>query len=304
MKQYKVNVAFNKESAEILANSPNGWKELNRLAEEGTDEIEVHIDSVAFDTLEEAKAYAKGIEQAQGWYMPAYEIMQPSNPSPNEIALIAAILGDNFSKVIYDAENEMGYIATIEQLALWAQEFYDKYKDTDWEAWSLSAPGYPTGICWDQFVIEWGEKKVQELLNPPVPAPTVRLPTLVLTEDEFWEQYKPNQNTIGTHGSFEGCMFETYGEELEQVKKVLAAEPDHIFTIIEVDGEMYISKGFHYVNRFGYLITENPMTENMEDIHIDTKVDDEQDPPYDPEIGHSDYLADSDQLKSFDEPQG
>ena len=64
-------------------------------------------------------------------------------------------------------------------------------------------------------------------------------------------------------------MFETYGLEFELVQEM--ARQNRVITIIESDGgdeiddegyvipNMYYVSGIHFVNRIGYLITEEPI---------------------------------------------
>ena len=74
--------------------------------------------------------------------------------------------------------------------------------------------------------------------------------------DEWVETYKPISNHIDTNASFDGLMFETYGDEVEFVK---SANPDCIWTYGDGDdGGSYIWNGWHFVNRIGYFITEIP----------------------------------------------
>jgi hypothetical protein len=74
--------------------------------------------------------------------------------------------------------------------------------------------------------------------------------------DEWAAIYKPIKNHIDTNASFDGEMFETYGEELEFVK---AADEDRIWMYGDGDdGGSYIWNGWHFVNRIGYFITEVP----------------------------------------------
>jgi hypothetical protein len=74
--------------------------------------------------------------------------------------------------------------------------------------------------------------------------------------DEWAATYKPIKNHIDTNASFDGEMFETYGEELEFVK---AADEDRIWMYGDGDdGGSYIWNGWHFVNRIGYFITEVP----------------------------------------------
>ena len=92
-----------------------------------------------------------------------------------------------------------------------------------------------------------------------------------LTEDEFDTIYSEDnliKNTIGDNGSHNGCMFETYGEELEFV--VSMAKEKRVITILEGEDDergnavQYYTSGLYVVNRIGYLITKEPITEEFE----------------------------------------
>ncbi len=74
---------------------------------------------------------------------------------------------------------------------------------------------------------------------------------------EFWlEEFKPITNHIDNNASFDGAMFETYGDEVEFVK---SQDPRCIWTYGDGDdGGSYIWNGWHFVNRIGYFITEVP----------------------------------------------
>ena len=74
-----------------------------------------------------------------------------------------------------------------------------------------------------------------------------------ISYERWLEKYRPIQNHLNSNSSFDGCMFETYGEELAFV----CAQHDRtIWTLLDCDGEMRIAEGLHYVNRIGYFITE------------------------------------------------
>jgi hypothetical protein len=68
--------------------------------------------------------------------------------------------------------------------------------------------------------------------------------------------------------SFGGCMYETFGEELNYVFSL--RDKNRVLTIIEGDGEdekvgsLFITTGFHYVNRIGFLVLEKPYEEEFE----------------------------------------
>ena len=80
--------------------------------------------------------------------------------------------------------------------------------------------------------------------------------------DEWFDTYKPIKNHIDTTASFDGCMFETYGDEVEFVK---AQEQNRIWMYGDGDdGEGHIWSGWGFVNRIGYFITEVPFPENTD----------------------------------------
>lgn len=99
---------------------------------------------------------------------------------------------------------------------------------------------------------------------------------ITITEDEFNEKYKLIDNHIDNNAGFDGKFFETYGEEVEFVIEM--AKQNRVITIIEcvecedtngsdfetIDSNFYLVSGMHYVNRFGYLITEEPIEEDFE----------------------------------------
>ena len=81
-------------------------------------------------------------------------------------------------------------------------------------------------------------------------------PFIEMTEDEWIATYKPILNHIDTNASFNGTMFETYGEEVAFVK----SQPDeYIWTFGDGDdGGGYVWNGWSFINRIGYFITEIP----------------------------------------------
>jgi hypothetical protein len=99
-----------------------------------------------------------------------------------------------------------------------------------------------------------------------------------LTEDEFYERFNPIKNHFYANPedcSFDGCMFETYGKEVDYIKELIAdGGKASVWTILEVDGKMYFASGWHYVNRFGYIVTNEPVPEGEEyEVCLDTEPD-------------------------------
>ncbi len=89
-----------------------------------------------------------------------------------------------------------------------------------------------------------------------------------MTEDEWLETYKPKTNHLDSNASWNGTMFETYGEEVEFVQ---SAPDNFVWTLLEGDeGQTLISNGYSFVNRLGYFICEVPWNENaFHEILID-----------------------------------
>ena len=96
-----------------------------------------------------------------------------------------------------------------------------------------------------------------------------------VSEDEFYMKFNLMKNHIDNNAGFDGCMFETYGKELDYVFKM--SKENRVITIIEGDEErertfssdmgieitepspnMYYATGFHWVNRFGYFVLDKP----------------------------------------------
>ena len=94
-----------------------------------------------------------------------------------------------------------------------------------------------------------------------------------LNEDDFWEQYKPQLNHLDQHASFDGCLYETYGNELQHVFTT-AQQSKTIWTVIETEsGSLVYVAGLRLINRIGFFITEKPWKTGDEIIFLDTRID-------------------------------
>lgn len=99
-----------------------------------------------------------------------------------------------------------------------------------------------------------------------------------ITEDEFFEQYKPVLNKFHMDPeatAFNGCLYETYGVEEQHVKQVAQVNEAFVWTIIDGDNGLSITSGYHHVNRFGYLITQLPADEDFIDVELEDLTDDD-----------------------------
>lgn len=106
---------------------------------------------------------------------------------------------------------------------------------------------------------------------------------MITTEKEFNEKYDlvinhferaNNPTSVADEDicSFGGYMFETYGQDFEYVKQM--ALENRVITIVEGDTEtqdaegdnetaFFFTDGLHLVNRWGYLVTTEPIKENF-----------------------------------------
>jgi len=89
-----------------------------------------------------------------------------------------------------------------------------------------------------------------------------------LTYDDFLEKYTCVENPFTEGGSFNNCMFETYGEEYQLVVKQVGLYPASVWTVIDCDGWFGITAGYHWINRIGYLITEEEWKTDDEEFTI------------------------------------
>lgn len=78
-----------------------------------------------------------------------------------EVALIAIIISDNIMKPFYD-KSQIGYMACIDQIQVWAKEFVTKYAHVEeWEEFCSTQTIYKNIMCWDDFVIAYANELLE-----------------------------------------------------------------------------------------------------------------------------------------------
>jgi hypothetical protein len=93
------------------------------------------------------------------------------------------------------------------------------------------------------------------------------LPVTYLTEDEFKSKFTMVKNHLDDNASLDGCMFETYGDEVDYITSL--AETNTVWTYLEGEDDCYFVTGMHLVNRIGYFVTKEPYTEGcMVQLHL------------------------------------
>lgn len=80
--------------------------------------------------------------------------------------------------------------------------------------------------------------------------------------DYFTEHFKPIDNPTE-----ENYIFETYGEEYEKVLQWGKQKSDnYVWTIIDSNNGLYLVPGWHYIDRFAYILTTIPWKEGQRNL--------------------------------------
>ena len=93
--------------------------------------------------------------------------------------------------------------------------------------------------------------------------------------EEWQDKYKPIPNFMRTKEDTE--LFETYGEEVAFARGVAMFSESHVWTLIEGDTGLWITNGYHYVNRLNYFITKEPFEGDAIEILYMEYSDEEED---------------------------
>ena len=112
-----------------------------------------------------------------------------------------------------------------------------------------------------------------KIMNNPMPEIFIEI-----SEDEFDNRYQLLENHINPNASWAygdrpGCLFESFGDELNFVNQ---QDPQTIWTLIDGDdGDMYLISGLHFINRVGYLLSTSPVPINTTvQVRLPMSVDD------------------------------
>jgi hypothetical protein len=76
-----------------------------------------------------------------------------------------------------------------------------------------------------------------------------------LHEDAFEAYFEPYQHSNAISNIWNDLGLSAYGKEREMLKTV---SPNYVWTVVESEGDRWITPGFHVVNRVCYLITKKP----------------------------------------------
>ncbi|MEO3931368.1 hypothetical protein WMO79_00950 [Micrococcaceae bacterium Sec7.4] len=73
-----------------------------------------------------------------------------------------------------------------------------------------------------------------------------------LTEEEFDKQFT--------------VVLDAGGDTVRNDYKGIDPDSKNLWTILDAEGSLYAVTGVHRVNRFGYILTEEPWTEDIEAV--------------------------------------
>jgi hypothetical protein len=73
-----------------------------------------------------------------------------------------------------------------------------------------------------------------------------------LTEDEFDAQYTP--------------IVSASGEQVRPGEYLGDRDSKQLWTVLDIDGNVYLQTGWHFVNRLGYMLTEESWTQETEAV--------------------------------------
>ena len=93
-----------------------------------------------------------------------------------------------------------------------------------------------------------------------------------MTFTQFEEKYKPVINHLDKYAGPNNVtrMFETYGPEVEYVQ---SRHEKYVWTWVDGDCSSLLLAGYHYVNRLGYYVCEEPWETGMEQVLLSVEVE-------------------------------
>jgi hypothetical protein len=94
-------------------------------------------------------------------------------------------------------------------------------------------------------------------------------------EYEAWAaEYVPRKNRVTKGRPYDGCMFETFGDDIDFLVNRSKIKAEYIWTLIDCENEnQYILPGYHIVDRVGYFITKKPWKSEFNiEVNVNEKI--------------------------------
>jgi hypothetical protein len=80
-------------------------------------------------------------------------------------------------------------------------------------------------------------------------------PYVFLHEDAFEAYFEPYRHPDATSSIWNDLGLSAYGKDWATLKTVSS---DYVWTVVDCDGDQWITPGFHVVNRVCFLVTRKP----------------------------------------------
>jgi hypothetical protein len=77
-----------------------------------------------------------------------------------------------------------------------------------------------------------------------------------LTEAEYYERFAPIEGPDGS--------------DIWEHRYVQTKPTSHIWSVVEVDGDLFVIPGWHVVNVIGFNVTEQPWTHDNIEVRLDS----------------------------------
>lgn len=84
-----------------------------------------------------------------------------------------------------------------------------------------------------------------------------------MSTTDWFNQFEPIQNPYDDQG-WNHALYDTNGPSYAAIEAQLKTGEAHVWTLLDCDGKLVISNGWHYVNRMGYFITKQPAAPGVE----------------------------------------
>ncbi|MAM83207.1 MAG: hypothetical protein CL472_00815 [Acidobacteria bacterium] len=99
----------------------------------------------------------------------------------------------------------------------------------------------------------------------------------IINEDDWADQFKPKPAPTPGNGYDygNGCTL-IDGHSNEDREYLKGLNPRTVWTVVSSDADA-ILPGFHTVNRLGYIVTEKPWSDDIDEIELEDLSDDEED---------------------------
>jgi hypothetical protein len=104
------------------------------------------------------------------------------------------------------------------------------------------------------ITIKTNEREVSFTAGPPV-AQTIGEKTKDWLRAGSWAEFVRRFDPLEIPEGGKADFCNTY---MWETRVGLECDHAHVWTVVDIEGELYLCEGWHFVNRLGYIIAKNP----------------------------------------------